>query len=403
MAQAGQSRSSRPELPREDRQIVVLFDATVARARMPSGASRPGLKLQALLADGRARTVSLGVHGRRAAASEGGTPAIHVVAGPGGHETEYLLRELQHENPLARVYLAPPRWPQHRGTGAFGGVGPVPMDHWGMRMAGVDTPHDASSIQVAVVDTGVDRSHPDLAAAIDDYVNCCNGESDEDFQQHGTHVCGILAGAGQPPAGMRGASNARLLVFKGLARQYDATAYYRALGSAFARAPIVNLSLGGPDFDPAEELLIRQALAARVLVVAASGNDGDDGSRPNYPAHLDGVVAVGAIDSSGRKAGFSNAGPHLALVAPGVEVWSTVPTGPSPAAGAAPYAPLSGTSMAAPFVSAVAARVAATEAVQGPALRDRLPLRRCPGQTQRNDDLGAGCVRWGGPLTLGRA
>jgi subtilisin family serine protease len=262
---------------------------------------------------------------------------------------------------------------------------------------------DASSVLVAVVDTGVDVSHPDLAGVVADYINCCATEPDADTDGHGTHVCGILAGAGTPPDRMLGACNARLIVYKGLGRTYDATAYYRALGEAVLRAPIVNLSLGGPDHDPTEELLIGQALKANVLVVAASGNDGDDGSYPNFPAALPGVLAVGAVDEQLQRADFSNAGPHLALVAPGVEIWSTAPTVASGLFGRKTgYAPLSGTSMAAPFVSAVAARVAASGPGAGtPLIRDFLPVRMCPGQTSRTDELGAGIVYWGSPLTLG--
>lgn len=275
-----------------------------------------------------------------------------------------------------------------------------------MQAIGIDAcTVDASSVRVAVVDTGVDRTHPDLQGVIDEYINCCDDETDDDIQGHGTHVCGILAGAGQPPGGMCGASNARLLVLKGLAVQYNATSYYRALGQAFQRASILNLSLGGPDHDPVEEVLIQQALGAGALIVAASGNENDDGSYPNYPANLSGVLAVGAMNPARGKASFSNAGPHVALIAPGEDIWSTVPTKPSGIFKSQMlYAPCSGTSMATPFVTAVAARLAAASGTFiAQQVRDNLPVERCPGQTARTDDLGVGYVRWAGPLTLATA
>lgn len=287
-------------------------------------------------------------------------PEVFVVKTASAPETGELLDRLQREDPAATVFVAPPRAALARTSGASATATAAPMDHWGMAAIG---PHlggvDASTVTVAVVDTGVDRHHPDLAGAIDDYVNFCTHETDQALNGHGTHVCGIIAGTGHPPWAMRGVCNARLVVFKGLAEIHEATGYYRALRAAATRAKILNLSLGGIDRDPVEELILEAALQDGVLVVAASGND-DDGTYPYYPAALPGVLAVGAVDSRSARAPFSNRGPHVALVAPGVQIWSTVPTYQSllfkTATG---YAPLDGTSMAAPFVGGMAARVAA--------------------------------------------
>jgi subtilisin family serine protease len=391
-----------------------VHEVVVVLAPMSSGTDRRGLavsslgpRLREMIADGRAEKV-FQAPGRRFSASVSSLPSIFTVKTRGDDETRDVLESLQAEaDEDSLVYVAPPRHPLQRRAGANMGTSGGGIDHWGMHYIGIDSCHvDASHIRIAVVDTGVDRTHPDLAAAIDDYINFCQDESEEDIEGHGTHVCGILAAGGQRPGGMLGACNARLIVLKGLGQKYSATEYYRALGEAVQRAQIVNLSLGGNSHDPGEALIIQQAVDAGVLVVAASGNDDDDGSYPCYPANLTGVLAVGAIDHSGSKADFSNAGPHVAVVAPGVDIWSTVPTKPSGIfKKTTHYAPCSGTSMATPFVAAMAARIAAANPGTPFAIwiRDKLPIDRCPGQTCKTDDLGVGFIKWGGTLEFGNA
>jgi subtilisin family serine protease len=383
-------------------QVVVLANPATATGRAAQAVRRPGKRLQTLIDHARAESV-FAPRTRSPAGRAASLPTVYTVMTFGDEETRDTLDMLQNDEPDSTVYVAPPRVALHRVGGATAGGVVKCMDRWGMQAIGIDScTVDASKVRVAVVDTGVDKNHPDLHGVIDEYLNLCDGESDDDIQGHGTHVCGILAGAGHTPGGMRGASNVRLVVLKGLGVQYNATFYYRALGEAFQRASILNMSLGGPDHDPAEAILIQQALDAGALIIAASGNDDDDGSYPNYPANLNGVLAVGAINAALAKASFSNAGSHVALVAPGEDIWSTVPTTPSQIFKAQThYAPCSGTSMATPFVTAVAARVAAASGrFQAQQVRDNLPIERCPGQSARTDDLGAGYIHWPGPLKL---
>ncbi len=386
-------------------EVVVLMPQRPRSGRGLAAVEPIGPALQALLDEGRAESVFQA--GRQVSAATPVLPKVYTVKTLGEAQTRDVLETLADDMSTAVVYVAPPRGVLGRSPGANMGTQSPGMSHWGMQYVAADTdPVDASAIAIAVVDTGVDRHHPDLVNAIDDYVNFCLGESDDDLQGHGTHVCGIIAATGQAPTGMKGACNARLRVFKGMGVKYSATDYYRALGAAIEGARIVNLSLGGPDHDPAEDLIIQQGLNGGSLVIAASGNDGDDGSYPNYPARLPGVLAVGAINEQGVRAAFSNAGPHLSLVAPGVDIWSTVPMKASSLfKKRTQYAPCSGTSMATPFVSAMAARVAAAHPDPSPAatIRDNIPVERCPGQTGKTDDLGYGCVHWKGPLVLSNA
>lgn len=402
-------------------EVVVLMPPRPRSGRSPAAVEAIGPALQALLDDGRAEPVfqanfqpnfqldlqPVRKSDRQAKAVSLVLPKVYTVKTLGEAQTREVLETLSDDMGAATVYVAPPRGVLARSPGADMGAQSSSMSHWGMQYVAVDADAvDASDIAVAVVDTGVDRAHPDLVNAIDAYVNFCQDESEDDVQGHGTHVCGIIAATGQPPGGMKGACNARLHVFKGIGVKYSATDYYRALGAALARAKIVNLSLGGPDHDPAEELIIQQGLNSGALVIAASGNDGDDGDYPNYPANLPGVLAVGAIDDQGARADFSNAGPHLSLVAPGVDIWSTAPTKASSLfKKKSGYAPCSGTSMATPFVTAMAARVAAGHPGPSPAatIRDNIPIDRCPGQTGKTDDLGYGCVHWKGPFVLSNA
>jgi len=330
-------------------------------------------------------------------------PEFVAIGAEDEREARRLLEALQVDQPQATVYVAPPRHVLSRASGARSATAATVDPHWGMTALSLATPSvDASSIAVAVVDTGVDREHPDLKNAIDDYVNFTR-DSDKDLDGHGTHVCGIVAATGNPPAGMRGVSNARLLVFKGLGRRYSARNYYRALRAACSQARIVNLSLGGAYHDPGEQTIIDQALSRGVVVVAAMGNEFDNGNADNYPAALPGVIAVGAVDSTFARADFSNTGAHISLVAPGVEIWSTVPTHRSGTFGSkTSYATCDGTSMAAPFVTGTIALLAASSSgVWDPqTLRDKLPVMRCPGQTSRSMDVGAGILHWPGPLNL---
>jgi type VII secretion-associated serine protease mycosin len=217
-------------------------------------------------------------------------------------------------------------------------------------------------VTVAVVDSGVDGSHPDLTGHVlqgKDFTG--GGNAQEDVAGHGTGMASLIAGHGHGAgnnAGMVGlAPKAKILPLRVLQNKDDdfeddtwAEAVRYAVDNG---AKVINLSLGGRGGRtlPSGREAIAYAQAHDVVVVAAAGNDG--GLTVNEPAALPGVVSVGAVDNEGNLWDKSNIGEGLTLVAPGVEIVSAN-TNRSDG-----YSLDSGTSDATAYVSATAALVRA--------------------------------------------
>jgi Subtilase family len=227
---------------------------------------------------------------------------------------------------------------------------------------------EATKITVAIADSGIDSKHPDLKAVISEYKNFLKGEGAKDYAGHGTHVAGIIAAQMNNGVGVAGLCAAKLLALKVLPDrvEWDAAAYYRGLAYAIGRASVLNLSLGAEEFDPGERDVIADLIAEGIVVVAAMGNEFEEGNPTEYPAALPGVCAVGATDHADRRGGFSNTGKHISLSAPGVSIVSTTPTF-SFANGKSDYDTWDGTSMATPHVSAAAALLLAKDPELTPA------------------------------------
>lgn len=227
---------------------------------------------------------------------------------------------------------------------------PYYQSQWGLPRGGVPAAWALSSgagVTVAVVDTGVDASHPDLQGQLlpgydflndDPYPNDDNG--------HGTRMSGIVGAACDNGEGICGvAPGAMVLPIKSL----DAQGYgpYSAVANGIIYAVdhgarIVNLSLVGTAPSSILQAAVDYAAAHDVIVVAAAGNFGTD--TPGYPAASTGAVAVAAINDADGHPSFSNYGPWVSISAPGVDVVTTSPGG---------YAASTGTSPAAAFSSGV--------------------------------------------------
>lgn len=225
-------------------------------------------------------------------------------------------------------------------------------------------------VRVAVIDSGVDASHPDLADRIAAGASFVKTSWKTDEDGHGTVVAGEIAAATDNGYGIAGvAFPAELLIAKVLRRdgsisvQAEAEAIKWAVRSG---ADVINLSLGGDRFDRLEQAAVNYAYASGAVVVAAAGNcDTASCSHATYPAALPHVIGVGAIDRDRKPLPFSNRDPrYVDLAAPGTQILSTYPlalsTSSCPEPGfnfcAAPgHGRDTGTSFAAPLVSAAAA------------------------------------------------
>jgi serine protease len=195
-----------------------------------------------------------------------------------------------------------------------------------------------STINVVVIDTGVDYRHPELQKVwAGGYNFIAKTDNPLDDAGHGTHVAGTIAAA-QNDAGVVGvAPDIRLWGLKVLNSTGGGSTenIIRAVDWVIAKKAelggnwVLNLSLGSENASLAEFEAFRRAIAAGLLVVAASGNSSTATvvAPVSYPAAYEGVVAVGAVDESLTLASFSNQGPQLDFVAPGVDVLSTLPLG----------------------------------------------------------------------------
>jgi thermitase len=209
-------------------------------------------------------------------------------------------------------------------------------------------------VKVAVVDTGIDYNHPDFGnRVIDKGRDFASNHADAmDDHYHGTHCAGTI-GAGLGNGGVVGvAPNVSLIAVKVLSASgsgsYDGVAN-GIIYAADAGAQVLSMSLGGPQSSKVIDDAVKYALGKGVLVVAAMGNENSES--PSYPAACAGVMPVGATTVSDTRSSFSNFGKHISVGAPGSDILSTVPHGG--------YKLLSGTSMATPHTSGLAALVKA--------------------------------------------
>jgi len=236
----------------------------------------------------------------------------------------------------------------------------------------------ASSVKIAVVDSGADLTAPDLAAkAPRAWSILSRSHRVRDLLGHGTFVASLAAGSVSNGIGVSGfGGDAQLLVVQAIGADGYITDVDEAAAIVYAvrhGAKIVNLSIGGPETSAVEQRAIRWAVRRGVLVVAAAGNGHDEGNHPEYPAAAlqplgsrgrAGIgLAVGATAMDGSRAPFSNTGSYLSLAAPGYNVFAAEsadadwPRAQLPWASPGSYGWASGTSFAAPEVAGAAALV----------------------------------------------
>jgi Subtilase family len=262
-------------------------------------------------------------------------------------------------------------------------LNPQPFDESGAtvtasqpNLAAVDAPDawayttGSPSVKVAVLDTGAELAAPDLVGQVSGGPDVCEQAGEAgcgtsptvtgDQNGHGSHVAGIVAAKTDNGVGIASLGwNTHVDDIQVLNNQGDgntadvSTGIYDAVA---AGDRVINLSLSndscaanqndcGPD--PDEEAAVEYAIAHNVVVVAAAGNDGQQGNGPTFPGSYPGVLSVAAENNAGAIEPFSESGGAANIAAPGVDVLSTWNNGG--------YAVLTGTSMAAPHVAAAAA------------------------------------------------
>ncbi|MFC5450227.1 S8 family peptidase [Paenibacillus aestuarii] len=213
----------------------------------------------------------------------------------------------------------------------------------------------AQNVIVGVVDTGVDLKHQDLQGQLLQGYNVISDNNvPQDDVGHGTHVAGVISALVNNNLGVAGMTwYNKVLPVKVLDQTGAGSTYSVAQGIIWATdhgAKVINLSLGNYADSSFLHDAIKYAFDKDVALIAASGNDNTE--RPGYPAAYEEVFAVAATDSENKKAPFSNYGDYIDVAAPGVSIASTYPDNQ--------YAALSGTSMASPHVTALAALIRST-------------------------------------------
>jgi type VII secretion-associated serine protease mycosin len=265
-----------------------------------------------------------------------------------------------------------------------------------------------AGVTVAVLDTGVDGTHPDLTGQVlpgEDLVGFGAKRGDRTWANHGTGMAGIIAGHGHGPGHSDGvlgiAPEAKILPVRVILEDKDPQRKKARLtrGGALAEgirwaadhgADVINLSLGDDSrtahAEAQEDDAVQYALAKGVVVVASAGNGGKEGDRASYPAAYPGVIAVAAVDRHGNRADFSTARWYASVSAPGVDVVIADPD--------RRYYEGWGTSTASAYVSGTAALIRARYPRLSPAqiktLLEDTARDRPPGG--RSDAVGTGLI-----------
>lgn len=303
-------------------------------------------------------------------------PLISPPNDPAYNQLDYLLPG----DPETATYY---KWDSHMIYCVEG------WSQWPGRYYSMTSPKGTDAVTLAVIDTGIDYTHPDFINAGGTGTDVSQGgqllttkdasifngvitPGASDDHGHGTHVAGIAAAATNNGIGTVGTGfNANIISIKCVDANGDGTDTDIAQAIVYAvdqGAQVINLSLGSYEYSPAEQDAVNYAWRKNVLVVAAAGNDGAD--KPNYPGALSKVLTVAAT-SRISAATYSNFGPFVGICAPGGDfdfelmwllgVYSTMPTyyvtlnDPNQYGAAQNYDYLMGTSMASPHVAGLAA------------------------------------------------
>ena len=262
-----------------------------------------------------------------------------------------------------------------------------PRIPWGVARVRASSVWDrtmGAGVKVAVVDTGIDPSHPALSGNYKGGYNAVDPKADpKDDHGHGTHVAGTIAAAGENIVGV--APQASLYAVKVLDGEGNGTVAGIIDGLDWCvknKIHIINMSLGGPHSDALQQAVEKTA-AAGVAIVAAAGNDPE--AEVSAPARYAQSIAVSASTSEDGLASFSTTGSEVDFIAPGHKVPSTWPGGCTRS--------LSGTSMATPHVAGLAVLAYALGARSPDAIRAALNKAASPLNGLNANQQGAGMIQ----------
>ena len=256
---------------------------------------------------------------------------VYLVAAPVGQEAE-TIRTLQRNlsvryaelDYIVRAQLVP--------DDAY-----FTSEQWNMTQIGAPDAWDlttgSTDVVIAIVDTGVDLGHPDLASKIVAGYDFVNRDDDaQDDEGHGTHVAGIAAAVSNNAVGIAGVSwGSRIMPVKVLDSEGSGFTSDVAAGIVWAAdhgARVINLSLGGPGSSQTIQDAVNYAYGRNALIVAAAGNDYQSGNPINYPAAGEHVIGVGATTDQDGHASYSSAGSWVDITAPGGDPTSSADPNP---------------------------------------------------------------------------
>jgi thermitase len=238
----------------------------------------------------------------------------------------------------------------------------------------------SSQISIAILDTGIDMSHPDLAGKVIASVNFTGTPTLSDVYGHGTSVAGIAAAATNNAVGVAGIGyNSSILNVKVMDDTGYGTLATVAKGISWAinhDARVINLSLGGYSSSKTLQRAIDSAWKQGIIMVAAAGNNGS--GSPFYPAAYANVIAVASTQTNDTLPSYSNYGSWVDIAAPGGPIWTTTKN--------SGFGYVDGTSMASPHVAGLAALALASAADKNKNGRVNDDVRSCLQATA--DDVG---------------
>lgn len=262
-----------------------------------------------------------------------------------------------------------------------------PETLWGISRVGAAKAWPVTAgrgVRVAVIDTGIDATHPDLAANVAGGYDATGDGSWADDQGHGTHVAGTIAAVKDGKGVVGVAPAAKLFGVKVLDKDGSGRLSWIVKGALWAAKndiDVANMSLGAPIGSVFMRGAMWYARTKGVVIVAAAGNSG---GKVGFPAAYGDTLAIAASDSSDKIASFSSRGKEVDFIAPGVDIYSTVPGGG--------YASYRGTSMATPHVSGLAALAVARGAQGLDAVKAALTRAASPLPGLSSDEQGVGMI-----------